>query len=164
MEYRIAPTDLKRVAEGSVKKVRLLAEAKHIQILTQSPRGSLRIPVDGARIEQVLDNLLSNALKFSPEGAAVNLRMESDPEAGVVRVAVVDTGAGIPPEDLPHIFERFYQGRRQAGNTVAGSGLGLALAKKVVEAHAGRIWAESELGKGTTVHVILPLTRSGAPA
>ncbi|MEK6525614.1 MAG: HAMP domain-containing sensor histidine kinase [Nitrospirota bacterium] len=164
MEYRIAPTDLKRVAEGSVKKVRLLAEAKHIQILTQSPRGSLRIPVDGARIEQVLDNLLSNALKFSPEGAAVNLRMESDPEAGVVRVSVVDTGAGIPPDDLPHIFERFYQGRMQAGNTGAGSGLGLALAKKVVEAHAGRIWAESELGKGTTVHVILPLTRAGAPA
>ncbi len=164
MEYRIAPTDLKRVAEGSVKKVRLLAEAKHIQILTQSPRGSVWVPVDGARIEQVLDNLLSNALKFSPEGAAVNLRMESDPEAGVVRVSVVDTGAGIPPEDLPHIFERFYQGRMQAGNTVAGSGLGLALAKKVVEAHAGRIWAESELGKGTTVHVILPLTRSGASA
>ncbi len=164
MEYRIAPTDLKRVAEGSVKKVRLLAEAKHIQILTLSPRGSLWVPVDGARIEQVLDNLLSNALKFSPEGAAVNLRMESDPKAGVVRVSVVDTGAGIPPEDLPQIFERFYQGRMHAGNTVAGSGLGLALAKKVVEAHAGRIWAESELGKGTTVHVILPLTRSGAPA
>jgi two-component system sensor histidine kinase GlrK len=164
MEYRIAPTDLKRVAEGSVKKVRLLAEAKHIQILTQSPRGSLWVPVDGARIEQVLDNLLSNALKFSPEGAAVNLRMESDPKAGVVRVSVTDTGGGIPPDDLPHIFERFYQGRMQAGNTVAGSGLGLALAKKVVEAHAGRIWAESELGKGTTVHVILPLTRSGASA
>ena len=164
MEYRIAPTDLKRVAEGSVKKVRLLAEAKHIKILTQSPRGSLWVPVDGTRIEQVLDNLLSNALKFSPEGAAVNLRMESDPKAGVVRVSVSDTGAGIPPEDLPHIFERFYQGRMQAGNTVAGSGLGLALAKKVVEAHAGRIWAESELGKGTTVHVILPLTRSGASA
>ncbi|MEK6619188.1 MAG: HAMP domain-containing sensor histidine kinase [Nitrospirota bacterium] len=164
MEYRIAPTDLKRVAEGSVKKVRLLAEAKHIQILTQSPRGSLWVPVDGARIEQVLDNLLSNALKFSPEGAAVNLRMESDPKAGVVRVSVTDTGGGIPPDDLPHIFERFYQGRMQAGNAVAGSGLGLALAKKVVEAHAGRIWAESELGKGTTVHVILPLTRAGAPA
>ncbi|MEK7268752.1 MAG: HAMP domain-containing sensor histidine kinase [Nitrospirota bacterium] len=164
MEYRIAPTDLKRVAEGSVKKVRLLAEAKHIQILTQSPRGSLWVPVDGARIEQVLDNLLSNALKFSPEGAAVNLRMESDPKAGVVRVSVTDTGGGIPPDDLPHIFERFYQGRMQAGNTGAGSGLGLALAKKVVEAHAGRIWAESELGKGTTVHVILPLTRAGAPA
>jgi len=164
MEYCIAPTDLTRVAEGSVKKIRLLAEARHIQILTESPRGSVRLSLDAARIEQVLDNLLSNAIKFSPEGAAVKLRMESDARAGVVRISVSDTGPGIPPEELPHIFERFYQGRVQGGTMLAGSGLGLALAKKVVEAHAGRIWAESELGKGTTVHVILPLTRSGAAA
>ena len=164
MEYRIAPTDLTRVAEGSVKKIRLLAEARHIQILTESPRSSVRLSLDAARIEQVLDNLLSNAIKFSPEGAAVKLRMESDAQAGVVRISVSDTGSGIPPEELPHIFERFYQGRVQGGTMLAGSGLGLALAKKVVEAHAGRIWAESELGKGTTVHVILPLTRSGAAA
>lgn len=155
MEYRIAPTDLMRVAEGSVKKIRLLAEAKHIQILTENQWGSLRLSLDAARIEQVLDNLLSNAIKFSPEGSAVKLRMESDAQAGIVRISVSDTGPGIPPEDLPHIFERFYQGRVQAGTMLAGSGLGLALAKKVVEAHAGRIWAESELGKGTTVHVIL---------
>ena len=94
----------------------------------------------------------------------MKLRMESDAQAGVVRISVSDTGPGIPPEELPHIFERFYQGRVQGGTMLAGSGLGLALAKKVVEAHAGRIWAESELGKGTTVHVILPLTRSGAAA
>lgn len=164
MEYRIAPTDLTRVAEGSVKKIRLLAEARHIQILTENSRGRVRLSLDAARIEQVLDNLLSNAIKFSPEGAAVKLRMESDAQAGVVRISVSDTGPGIPPEELPHIFERFYQGRVQGGTMLAGSGLGLALAKKVVEAHAGRIWAESELGKGTTVHVILPLTRSGAAA
>ncbi|MGH7208643.1 MAG: ATP-binding protein, partial [Nitrospiraceae bacterium] len=164
MEYRIAPTDLMRVAEGSVKKIRLLAEAKHIQILTENQWGSLRLSVDAARIEQVLDNLLSNAIKFCPEGSAVKLRMESDAQAGIVRISLSDTGPGIPPEDLPHIFERFYQGRVQAGTMLAGSGLGLALAKKVVEAHAGRIWADSELGKGTTVHVILPLTRSGAAA
>ena len=164
MEYRFAPTDLMRVAEGSVKKIRLLAEAKHVQILTESPSASLRLSLDPARIEQVLDNLLSNAVKFSPEGTAVKLRMESEARTGVVRISVSDSGPGIPPEDLPRIFERFYQGRVQAGNMLAGSGLGLALAKKVVEAHAGRIWAESELGKGTTVHVVLPLTRSGAAA
>jgi two-component system sensor histidine kinase GlrK len=164
MEYRIAPTDLTRVAEGSVKKIRLLAESKHVQIVTENPGGNVRLSLDAARIEQVLDNLLSNAIKFSPEGAAVKLRMESEAQAGLVRISVSDTGPGIPPEDLPHIFERFYQGRVQTGTMLAGSGLGLALAKKVVEAHAGRIWAESELGKGTTVHVTLPLTRSGAAA
>jgi len=163
MEYRIVPTDLKRVVEGSVNKVRLLAEGKHIQILTEAPSKRLWVPMDGARIEQVLDNLLSNALKFSPEGAAVSLRMEPDPKVGVVRISVLDTGPGIPPEDLPHIFERFYQGRMQAKNAVAGSGLGLALAKKVVEAHGGRIRVKSDFGKGTTVEFTLPLTRSSEP-
>ena len=163
MEYRIVPTDLKRVAEGSVNKVRLLAEGQHIQILLETPPGRLWVPMDGARIEQVLDNLFSNALKFSSEGAAVSLRMEPDPKAGIVRVSVSDTGPGIPPEDLPHIFERFYQGRMQARNAVAGSGLGLALAKKVVEAHGGRIWVKSDFGKGTTVEFTLPLTRSREP-
>ncbi|MBI3809294.1 MAG: HAMP domain-containing protein [Nitrospirae bacterium] len=164
MEYRIVPTDLTRIAETSVNKVRLLAEGKRIRILTETPPGRLRVPADGPRLEQVLDNLLSNALKFNPEGATVNLRMEPDARAGVVRISVSDTGPGIPAEDLPHIFERFYQGRMQARPAMAGSGLGLALAKKVVEAHGGRIWVESDLGKGTTVHCILPLARSGGAA
>lgn len=156
MEYRIVLTDLARFAETSVDKVRLLAEGKRIQILTDAPGGRLWVPADGPRIEQVLDNLLSNALKFSPEGRTVNLRMVPDVKGGVVHVSVSDTGPGIPSEDLPHIFERFYQGHMQARTTVVGSGLGLALAKKIVEAHGGRIWVESELGKGTTVHFTLP--------
>jgi two-component system sensor histidine kinase GlrK len=161
MEYRIALTDLKRLAESSVNKIRLLAERKHVQIVVEAPSRPLWVPADGARIEQVLDNLLSNALKFSPNGAPVNLLLESDPQARVVHVSVADRGPGISPEDLPHIFERFYQGRVQEKTSVAGSGLGLALAKKVVEAHGGRIWAQSETGKGTTIHFLLPLTQPG---
>src|SRR6266849_867529 len=156
MEYRIVLTDLARFAKTSVDKVRLLAEGKRIHILTDAPGGRLWVSADGPRIEQVLDNLLSNALKFSPEGRTVNLRMVPDVKGGVIHVSVSDTGPGIPPEDLPHIFERFYQGHMQAKTTVVGSGLGLALAKKIVEAHGGRIWVESELGKGTTVHFTLP--------
>lgn len=161
MEYRIAPTDLARIAETSMNKVRLLAEGKRIQILTEAPSRRVWVQADGPRIEQVLDNLFSNALKFSPEGATVCLRMEPDAKAGIVHVSVSDTGPGIPADDLPRIFERFYQGRTQARTAMAGSGLGLALAKKVVEAHGGRIWVESDLGKGTTVRFILPLARSG---
>ncbi len=159
MEYRIILTDLKGVAEQSVSKVRLLADSKRVQILTEAPAGRIWAPVDGARIEQVLDNLLSNAVKFSPEGGVVHLRIEPEHKAGVLRVSVSDTGPGIDPEDLPHLFERFYQGRRQARGELAGSGLGLALAKKIVEAHRGRIWVESELGKGTTIHFVLRLAR-----
>lgn len=161
MEYRVALTDLSRVAESSMNKIHLLAEGKHVQIMIEAPARRLWVPADGARIEQVLDNLLSNALKFSPNGAAIHLRLESDPKAGVVHVSVSDSGPGISSEDLPHIFERFFQGRVQGETTMAGSGLGLALAKKVVEAHEGQIWAQSDLGKGTTVHFVLPLTKPG---
>jgi two-component system, NtrC family, sensor histidine kinase GlrK len=157
MEYQIVPSELKRAAESSIKKVRLLAEGKHIQILSEFPPQQLWVPMDGARIEQVLDNLLSNALKFSPTGGTVTLRLEVDDERNAVVLSVSDGGPGIPSEDLPHVFDRFYQGRQLGGSKLAGSGLGLAFAKKVVEAHGGQIGIESEVGKGTTVYFLLPL-------
>jgi two-component system sensor histidine kinase GlrK len=156
MDYHIVRSDLTRVVETSVSKVRFLAEGKRIQLVTDLPTERLWVPMDGTRIEQVVDNLLSNALKFSPEGAAITLSLESDPKGEGVRLSVSDAGPGIAPEDLPHIFERFYQGRTHSKNVAAGSGLGLALAKKVVEAHRGRIWVESEIGKGTSVRFVLP--------
>jgi two-component system, NtrC family, sensor histidine kinase GlrK len=164
MEYRIAPADLKRLADGSVNKVRWLAESKRVPVLIHAPDSRVWVPMDAARIEQVLDNLLSNALKFSPKGATVHVSIEPDPAAGGIRVAVKDAGPGIAPEDLPHIFNRFYQGRRQGTQTVAGSGVGLALAKKIVEAHQGRIWAESLEGQGTTIQFVLPMMERGAVA
>jgi len=157
MEYQIVPSELKRVAESSINKVRLLAEAKHIQILSDFPSGQLWVPMDGARIEQALDNLLSNALKFGPTGGAVTLRLRIDNERNTVVLSVSDSGPGIPPEELSHVFDRFYQGKQLGGTTLAGSGLGLSFAKQVVEAHGGQIGIESEVGKGTTVHFLLPL-------
>mgnify|MGYP003339124139 FL=1 len=159
MEYRIVPTDLKRIADISINKMRLLADSKHVQLLVEDPGGRMWVKADAPRIEQVLDNLLSNALKFSPEGGIVKVQMTPDSQAGILEVAVTDAGPGIAAEDLPHIFERFYQGRFKAKHASAGSGLGLALVKRVVEAHGGRIWIESEVGKGTTVRFILRLTK-----
>ncbi len=160
MEYRFAPTDLKRLADVSVNKIRLLADAKHVQLLVEAPVARHWVRADSARIEQVLDNLLSNALKYSPEGAVVKLHMTPDLGEGLLFVAVMDAGPGIPAEEVPHIFERFYQGRTKTRHASVGSGLGLALAKKVVEAHGGRIWVDSEVGKGTTVRFILRLTNA----
>ncbi len=160
MEYRIVLSDLLAIADTSVSKIRLLADAKNVQIVAEAPEERVFVPADAARMEQVLDNLLSNALKFSPAGGVVRLQMHPDRRAQVVRIVVSDNGPGIAQDDLPYLFERFYQGRRQAGSGMAGSGLGLALAKKVVEAHHGDIWVESELGKGTTVHVVLPQSRT----
>jgi two-component system, NtrC family, sensor histidine kinase GlrK len=164
MDYHIVPADLKRLANGSVNKVRWLAESKRIPVLVHTPDSRVWVPMDAVRIEQVFDNLLSNALKFSPTGTSVHVRIEPDPAAGGIRVAVEDAGPGIAPEDLPHIFNRFYQGRRQGKQMVAGSGVGLALAKKIVEAHRGRIWVESQEGKGTVVQFVLPILERGAVA
>lgn len=161
MEYRFAPTDLKKVAEVSVNKIRLLADAKHVQLLIEAPKERHWVKADAARIEQVLDNVLSNGLKFSAEGTVVKLTMAPSAQDGFLFVSVSDAGPGIPPEELPHIFDRFYQGRTKAKRAAMGSGLGLALAKRVVEAHGGRIWAESEVGKGTTIRFCLLLTRAG---
>ena len=164
MEYRIVPTDLKRVTDMSINKVQLLADAKHVQLLLEAPSQRVWVNADALRIEQVLDNLLSNALKFSSEGGIVKVLMKPDSKAGVLEVSVADGGPGIQAEDLPYIFERFYQGSTKAKHATPGSGLGLALAKKVVEAHGGRIWIESESKKGTTVRFILRLTKPGETA
>lgn len=164
MEYRFIPTDLKRVADLSINKIRLLADAKHVQLVVEAPAQRVWVKADAIRIEQVLDNLFSNALKFSPEGGIVKLQMKSDHKSGILDVSVSDMGPGIPADELPHIFERFYQGSNKSKYSTAGSGLGLALAKKVVEAHGGRIWIESEVRKGTTVRFILRLTKSGVSA
>ena len=161
MEYRIVPTDIKRVADMSVNKVQLLADAKHVQLLLEAPEQQVWVKADVFRIEQVLDNLLSNALKFSSEGGIVKVVMKPDPSVGTLEVSVTDGGPGIQPEDLPYIFERFYQGRTKAKQAAPGSGLGLALAKNVVEAHGGRIWIESEAKKGTSVRFTLLLMKPG---
>ena len=161
MEYRIIPTDIKRVADVSVNKVQLLADAKHVQLLLETPGRQVWVKADVFRVEQVLDNLLSNALKFSSEGGIVKVVMKPDLNVGTLEVSVTDGGPGIVAEDLPYIFERFYQGRTKAKHAAPGSGLGLALAKNVVEAHGGRIWIESEAKKGTTVRFTLPLMKPG---
>ncbi|MDH4185828.1 MAG: HAMP domain-containing histidine kinase [Nitrospira sp.] len=159
MEYRIVPTDLKRITDMSVNKVRLLADAKHVQLLVEAPEQRTWVKADALRLEQVLDNLLSNSLKFSSEGGIVKVQMKPDPAAGILEVSVADGGPGIQAADLPYIFERFYQGSTKAKHATPGSGLGLALAKKVVEAHGGKIWIESEAKKGTTVRFILQLAK-----
>ena len=113
--------------------------------------------MDGARIKQVLLNLVGNAVKFTPEGGRVWVRADS--EDGAVRVEVGDTGPGIAAEDHERIFLEFQQAGRDAGKP-QGTGLGLALAKKFVEMHGGKIWVESEVGKGSRFFFTLPIIRT----
>ncbi|HEY6829545.1 MAG TPA: HAMP domain-containing sensor histidine kinase, partial [Gemmatimonadaceae bacterium] len=110
---------------------------------------------DVDRINEVLGNLLSNAFKFTPHGGSVELTVE--PVDGGVLMEVHDTGAGIPAEQLPHIFEKFYQADNQHSARTSGAGLGLAIAKQIVEAHGGTIACESTPGVGTTFSIMLPV-------
>ncbi len=116
---------------------------------------ALTITADVGRLDQVLGNLMGNALRHTPRGGAITLRAE--PVDGGVRIMVSDTGEGIPAEDLPYIFDRFWRGDRARSRLGgAGSGLGLAIARQLVRAHGGRIRVESELGQGTTFTIELP--------
>ncbi len=130
-----------------------------LQVEAQAgPGGSgegLALEADADRLDQVLSNLVANALRHTPAGGRISLRAEAIPEG--VRLAVSDTGSGIPPEDLPYIFDRFWRGdRARSRSGSAGSGLGLAIARGLVQAHGGRIRAWSEPGQGTTFVIELP--------
>lgn len=142
---------------------RLQAQATRAQ-LTLRIDGATDLPfvyVDGGRVEQVLTNLIHNAIKFTPAGGEIRVSAAlSDPQT--LTVKVVDTGVGIAPEDLPRIFERFYKADRARSG--GGTGLGLAIAKHIIQAHSGRIWVESRLGKGSTFAFTLPLAPTTTPA
>jgi len=152
---------LNRLAIRSTEKVKFLADRKNIHIEINLAPGKVKVQeADGQRLEQVFENLLSNAIKFSPKGARITIRSQPDSSGTGVHFIVEDTGPGIPEEDLPHIFERFYQGKTQEGRVYVGSGIGLALAKRVIDDHGGTMWAESTFGQGTALHFILPQSSS----
>jgi two-component system phosphate regulon sensor histidine kinase PhoR len=110
--------------------------------------------VDASKITQVLENLLDNALKYTPVGAVVSISVDS--REGELVVAVRDNGPGIPAEDLPHIFERFYRVDKGRSREKGGTGLGLSIVKHIVQLHGGRVWVESRLGQGTAFFFSLP--------
>ena len=115
----------------------------------------------------MLLNIVDNALKFTPVNGSVTLLAAYNKEDEVVLIEIRDTGKGIPPEDLPHVFDRFYRvdpSRSRLSERVGGSGLGLAIVRAIVEAHGGRIWAENAAGAGARFIFTLPLSVSGQAA
>jgi two-component system sensor histidine kinase BaeS len=119
------------------------------------------LKADRGQIKNVLRNLLGNAIKFTPAGGQVACRVQA--EDGRLVLSISDTGMGIPAEELPHIFDRFYRGRQVASQHIPGTGLGLAIVKQIVEAHAGTVEVESVLGEGTTFTVRLPRVPMSPP-
>jgi PAS domain S-box-containing protein len=146
------PEEVTSVVSDAVDMLRPLASSSSLQLDAAVADGLPRVMVDPARVQQVLSNLVGNAIKFTPPGGSITVRAELGPE-GEVCLAVADTGPGIPNDQLPHIFGRFWQGKRTDRR---GVGLGLAIAKAIVEAHRGRIWVESQVGSGTSFYFTVP--------
>ena len=119
------------------------------------PSDLVKIELDKDKIDQVMENLLSNALKFSPEGGEVNITLKKADK--LVKISVTDTGMGIPEKDLPHIFEKFHRVDAASTQAIGGTGLGLSIVKYIIESHGGKISVESEVGKGSTFSFTLPL-------
>jgi two-component system phosphate regulon sensor histidine kinase PhoR len=139
----------------AVERLRPQVERASLVLLVEVPSDLPPVRVDRGRIEQVLINLVHNAVKFTPEGGEIVVSAEL--ADGMLQVSVGDTGVGVMAEELPRIFERFY--KSDAARRSPGSGLGLAIAKHIVQAHGGTIWAESTPGAGTTVSFTMPLAR-----
>ncbi|MBI4527580.1 MAG: HAMP domain-containing histidine kinase [Deltaproteobacteria bacterium] len=157
MELQIEPALLSDIFESVQNTMRPLAAKKSINLHIEGITVPEPFPMDAARVKQVLLNLVGNAVKFTPEGGRVWVRAGSDD--GAVRVEVVDTGPGIPSEQHDQIFLEFQQVKPGKGDVKPeGTGLGLALAKKFVEMHGGKIWVDSEVGKGSKFFFTIPIS------
>jgi two-component system, OmpR family, sensor histidine kinase VicK len=134
-----------------------LTKSENITFVRKIPKEAIFIEIDKDKITQVLDNIISNAIKYSPQGGKITFRVRE--LADEIIVSVSDEGVGIPKADLAKVFERFYRVDKARSRKLGGTGLGLAIAKEVVIAHGGTIWAESKEHKGTTIFFTLPLER-----
>ena len=151
IEMHKQPTDLVQLVSDLVGRVGTVQDRARIKV--EAPEPLTQVPVDPDRIERAIVNLLTNALKYSAPDTPVVIRLAR--RNGDAIISVTDQGIGIPPEDLPHLFERFYSPR--AGLKAEGLGLGLYITRLIVEAHGGRVWAESQVGKGSTFYIALPI-------
>jgi signal transduction histidine kinase len=154
LQLKREPTNVVQLVRETVAGFEAQANAKAINI--ELALADLEeMPVDPLRLREVLSNILSNALRYTPRGGVVKIALteSGSGEERNVTIFTQDSGPGIESADLPHIFERFYK-----SSDSGGMGLGLSIAKYIVEAHGGKIWAESEVGQGTRISFTIPFT------
>jgi signal transduction histidine kinase len=159
----LKPVDLKALVETQLERAGKELRRKKLTAAVALGSEPTWVLADGEKLGDVVDNLLNNATKFSPVAGA--LRIELTRSGTKAKLSVSDRGPGVPPEVMPHVFERFFAANQGPTREYPGLGLGLPLAKEVVEQHGGRIWLESQgAGSGTTAHLEIPICAPGAPA
>ncbi|MBM4339952.1 MAG: response regulator [Deltaproteobacteria bacterium] len=165
IELKFEDVELKTLIEVTVSSLRPQADVKSIKILSEIPEGLSSVNGDKEKIEQILINLIGNGIKFTPEMGSIYVSAApySEERAGgfgdKIAISVKDTGVGIPAEHLSSIFDKFFQVEGSLHRSVSGTGLGLAITKGLVEAHQGKLWAESEVGKGSAFTFTLPASK-----
>jgi signal transduction histidine kinase len=154
-------TDLASLMEHNVAVNRALAARKGVEVQFRSNEMRLEILIDGAKIEQVLNNLITNAVKFSPSGSVIEVLLAKSENNAVISVR--DQGPGIPVAELDNLFKPFQRTSVKATAGEQSTGLGLAIARRIVLGHQGKVWVESEVGKGSTFYVLLPIETHTEP-
>ncbi|MGD7053677.1 cell wall metabolism sensor histidine kinase WalK [Sutcliffiella horikoshii] len=135
-----------------------MSKSQKVDFDRSMPNQEIFVSIDTDKITQVLDNIISNAMKYSPEGGTITFTVDIEEAANQILVSISDQGVGIPKSDLNKIFERFYRVDKARTRMLGGTGLGLAIAKEMIQAHDGDIWAASVEGKGTTIYFTLPIS------
>lgn len=154
-ELQMLPLSLTQLCADMIPEFELNAQAKHQSFTFEAPPDDVNVNGDTMRLGQVLSNLVSNAIKYTPENGHVLLTIQKEDKN--VRLCVQDDGLGIPPEALPQLFTKFFRVNTTKHRSVEGTGLGLSIVKAIIEQHNGKIWVESELGKGSKFIFSLPI-------
>lgn len=156
LEVHPEPAQLEDLAKEIVLSLTPFAQASNCELVYEEPRGKLPgLQIDTIKIKQVIENIVTNAIKYTGRGGSVHVRLREDNKG--VELTCEDTGVGIPKAQQEDIFTRFFRGHNVIGKDTQGSGLGLFIAKVIIDTSGGRIWFESEEGKGTTMHIWLPV-------
>jgi signal transduction histidine kinase len=150
-----ANLDLGKFAAESVRDLAATANDRGLALTASVPERPVYVFADAGRLQQVLHNLLENAMRYTEEGGAIAVGVSSAPGEAILEVK--DTGVGIPESDLPYVFERFFRSKGSRRSDPGGAGLGLSIVRWIVEAHKGRVTVESQVGKGSTFRVHLPV-------
>jgi len=155
IKLKLETLEMEELVADIVEAMKPAAEGKDISLYLEVAEPLPLLEGDKARLEQVMNNLLSNAIKYTPKGGEVWIRLAGRDDH--IEVAVADTGIGIAAEEIPHLFDKFFRASSAVERRIGGTGLGLFITKSIIELHGGKIWVESELGKGSSFRFTLPL-------